>query len=562
MSDISREATTDDDPADNGPAAGDTADTTNHRIVRAQPYQGRYVELTDAPGEPHVARDELAPGIGDDPTSDWTPSGGPLLSLAQLTDFQLADLISPARTDYLQRRSDDPRWTRMTPSYRPEEFLELHAIEGVAASIREFAEQHHLDVTVTTGDNTDSAQHNELATYMRLVTGGPVDPTALGVGHPSSPTGLADDPAYSHPSGTAPDEFTDRGVPRRPGADAAAAKPFTATGVGTPWLTVYGNHDALVQGRATGSSLYSEYVQGNRKPVEPPAGYEPADEALVDFVADPMVLTGGPSIPVPADPDRRVLDREAYVKGHLAADGLPVGHGFSELNAETHTAYYVWDAVPGMRIITLDTNNAAGFWDGALNDGQFTWLAERLAEVSADSDDPRLVIIAAHHGLSTLTNGYRDAEHHEELHLADDVEALLHRHPQVIAWISGHTHVNLVTPRPADGQQSSPGGGFVEFSTAAVSEWPVQWRHLEVRIAPRGAVIRSTIHDSAAPLHAESWQTPLELASLHRAVAANDPDAVGGLEAQGSARDRNVIVHVPLPPELVSAVLRASLTRD
>lgn len=39
MSDISREATTDDDPADNGPAAGDTADTTNHRIVRAQPYQ-------------------------------------------------------------------------------------------------------------------------------------------------------------------------------------------------------------------------------------------------------------------------------------------------------------------------------------------------------------------------------------------------------------------------------------------------------------------------------------------------------------------------------------------
>lgn len=537
-------------------------DTTVTRIEREHPYQGRFVELDGAPGEAHQVRDDLVAVDAGSSADEWQALGKPLLSMAQLTDFQLADLISPARTDYLQRRSDEPRWKRMTPSYRPEEFLELHAVEGIAASIRDFSEHHRLDVTVTTGDNTDSAQHNELVTYMRLVEGGDVDPSVLGVGHPSSPTGLIDDPSYWHPSGSAPDEFTDRGVPRRQGADRAAAVPFTATGVGTPWLTVYGNHDALVQGRAVGSELYSDYVQGNRKPVEPPEGYVPEHEALIDFVDDPMVLTGGPSIPVPADPDRRVVDRVGYVRAHLAADGLPAGHGFSEVNAETKTAYYVWDGVPGVRIITLDTNNAAGFWDGAINDTQFVWLSERLAEVAPDSDDPRLVVIAAHHGLSTLTNDYRDSEHHEVLHLADDVEALIHDNPQVIAWISGHTHVNLVTPRPrpADAEGITgrrSGGGFVEFSTAAVSEWPVQWRHLEISLAPGGALIRSTIHDSAAPLHADGWTSPLELASLHRAVAANDPDSVGGLEAQGSACDRNVVVRVPLPVDVVAAVRRA-----
>ncbi len=103
--------------------------TTAARIERVGAYDGGYLPLRRAAGEPHRERTEFGSGDGwGEPT--------PLLSLLHITDFQLADLLSPSRTEFLQRFDGDPRWQRMLPAYRPQEFLELQALATVASAIR------------------------------------------------------------------------------------------------------------------------------------------------------------------------------------------------------------------------------------------------------------------------------------------------------------------------------------------------------------------------------------------------------------------------------------------
>ncbi|MFT4216435.1 MAG: metallophosphoesterase [Micropruina sp.] len=514
-------------------------DTTQARIERVRDYDGGYVPLRRGPGEAHLVRSDLG---GDE---EWSEPDA-VLSLLHITDFQLADLLSPSRTEFLQRFDGDPRWQRMLPAYRPQEFLELQALATVAATARAVAEQRAVDVLVTTGDNTDSAQRNEVEAYLTALDGGEIRPSDLGVGHPASPTG-GTDASFWHPEPGSTDAWTALGLPSVPGAVDAAAEPFVSAGVGVPWLSVYGNHDCLVQGRAPFPDGYDAFLTGAGKPVLPPSDYLPERDAMVDYLADPWVTTTGKQAPIDPDQARASVTKADHVAAHFRAGAVPDGHGYTAANVDSGTAYYTWDGAPGVRLISLDTTNPYGDVNGCVDDVQFGWLADRLAEVGADSDDPRLVVLMSHHGLDTMDNatGPDDAG----LHLADDVRALLHQHPHVVLWLSGHVHVNRVAPRPAPS-----GGGFWEVITSAIAEWPVQLRHIALQIADPGAMITSTMIDSLAPA---DWDLSVAgLAGLHREVAANDPGSVGGIHAEGTPGDRNVVLRVPLPADLVRVLRR------
>lgn len=211
-------------------------------------------------------------------------------------------------------------------------------------------------------------------------------------------------------------------------------------------------------------------------------------------------------------------------------------------------------------MIVLDTTNPAGHVDGCLDDAQFRWLEERLAEVSAT----RLVVLASHHGLSTLTNDFGSGDDRGPLHLADEVEAMLHRFPHVVLWLSGHTHVNRITRRSGP----TPLSGFWEVSTASISEWPVQFRCVELRLArlpegedgdcPGGLVtICTTMVDTGAPAAPDGSPSIDDLASLHREIAANDAGSVGGLFAEGTPEDRNQDLLVLVPADVEEAVRTA-----
>lgn len=553
------------------------------RLVRdeASAVAGQPVPLRVSDPDVEVSRvlprDE-APATGAGPGA-WT-----VLTFAHITDFQHADLASPLRNDHLQRYAGDPYWRRMLPAYRPQEFLQWHALATVVATLHEMQRDPELavELVVTTGDATDSAQADEVAEYLTLMNGGTVRPGRHNDNLSATPS-FGDDDSCWLPG--VPD--TDRwkrqyGFPFLPGIRELAAAEFEHRGLDVPWLACLGNHDVLVQGRADASdpsvgAALDEWLVGDAKPAgqrEPSAAaVGVARDAYDAYLLDPTTFLAGTTRPIPADPERRLVDRRGYLQAHLDAPSVLPGHGFTTASVAEDRGYYVYDGFPGVRFITLDTNNPRGDVDGCVTDDQFTWLRERLAEVhsryrTADGetvvqDVPnRLVILLSHHGVDKLTNKYGFDED-DRIHLADDVVDLLAGFDNVVLWLNGHTHVNRVAARSAD-RPTAPLAGFWEVGTSAVAEWPVQVRRMAIEVAADGRVAVSTVMvDSIAPAM-PNWPCPgsadvvRELASVHRWIAANDPGSVGGVHADGETDHRRTRLTAWVPQATARDVLAQS----
>lgn len=526
-------------------------------VVRRGTERG-YRRLELGPGEPHVVRADLLGAPVD------TVDARHLLGFVHLTDLQLADVASPGRLEFLQRLVGRADLAPMLPSYRAHELLAAHAFETMLSTVNGLilrgVSGHRPRFALTTGDNIDNQQWNELQWFFALMNGAEKLVTCSGGdAYESVHAPGWGDPAYWRPE-PGQDEFKRRwGFPDRPGLVAAALTPFDATGLRLPWLACFGNHDGLVQGRAPAGPAYAEIVVGALKAAGVPPELLTGDAP--DFLADPAAYLTGPAHPVVPDHGRRLMTRAEFVAAHLADGGVPHGHGFTEENLALGTAYYVVDEHPGVRVIVLDTTNPGGFPDGSVGLRQLRWLEARLREVHARYRDPdgrwvptgnddRLVVLASHHGLSTLTNPVTRPDPYQPESAADlprllapELRSLLHRFPNVVLWVSGHTHRNSVRPCP-----NPLGGGFWEVSTSALMDWPCQARFLELGVTGSGDIgITSTMVDHQAPPLPDDAEGVEFLAALHRELAANEPHGVGGHDAHGVREDRNVVMLVPAP---------------
>jgi hypothetical protein len=214
-----------------------------------------------------------------------------------------------------------------------------------------------------------------------------------------------------------------------------------------------------------------------------------------------------------------------------------------------------------VRYLCLDTTCTIGGADGAVDADQLRWLETRLIEVHSShlapdgtqvttSNDDRLVVLFSHHGLDTLTNrrgrpgSLLDLEGNPVAGAAE-LEALVHRYPNVVLWLNGHTHTNGVRARPSPHQG---GRGFWEVTTCAVVDWPCQTRIVEIVDDGRGNLaFVCTMVDHDSPLTPGSLATRPQLASLHRELAANVPWAGAGSTLEGLESDRNVILPMAAP---------------
>ena len=141
--------------------AGTTsAQTIQAGTVRDRGFEGSYYHLTAGPAEPHILRLDLVPGA---PT---TAHRRTMLSFAQTTDIHVQDEQSPGRFEFVDRLTGPEPLHLLTPSYRPQEFLQLYACEAMIRSInslgRNPATGAGVDLLVCTGDLTDNCQTNEL----------------------------------------------------------------------------------------------------------------------------------------------------------------------------------------------------------------------------------------------------------------------------------------------------------------------------------------------------------------------------------------------------------------
>ncbi|HTN24226.1 MAG TPA: hypothetical protein VL120_09595 [Solirubrobacteraceae bacterium] len=550
--------------------------TTSLQTIGGEP-NGPYSRLKLLPGWKRVVRDDL----GAKPGRRRHFRRRSLLYFAQLTDFQLSDEESPARAEALDLANSP-----YESAWRPQEALEPFVVDQVIRQINRFdaspirnqrRRRARLALTITTGDSADNQQINEVRWVVRLLEGGRLDPnsgveggvcgtlTGAPPGEAARYTGVQDDDDVLESGRFYDPDRPSRAFaawPAHPGLMDRAQQPFQTPGLTRPSYVAFGNHDGTVQGNLHALGVLDTLAKGCVKPLS------------ITGLAGLAVLgtTVGRTIVVPPDPDRGFADRPAYKALHRTGAQADA-HGFAyvdpaELRASRgQAAYYAFAPRPGIRMIAIntlaegDTINS----NGNLDDPQFRWLRH---ELDAAADRRELVILFGHHPIASLTNSAPDEtagdcaaravtgpgcdldpRNSRPLHLGGDLRALLLAHPNVIAYVAGHTHRNRVTAFPRPG-----GGGFWGIETASEIDWPILSRLLEVMDNRDGTLsIFGTLVDHGAPVATPAPGTPAlgfspqTLAALGREFAYNDPQA--GVEdgAEGRPADRNVELLLPDP---------------
>jgi metallophosphoesterase (TIGR03767 family) len=562
-----------------------TSDTTLDRTLLIGPRtnRGGYRHIVVKPGEPYVVRTDL----GAPAASARSQKRHGLVAFAQLTDMHLMDAQSPGRVEYLDRFSDGknaPVGQLLTSAWRPQETLTVQVLEAMVQAVNAHAKaapatKVPLSFAISTGDNVDNCQHNELRWGIDVLDGQQVRPDSgdlhryEGVQDGFAPTYS---PKYWHPGGTPSGKPEDQalrryGFPTVPSLLDACRRPFKATGLSMPWMTMYGNHDGLVQGNIpVDIPTLNSVAIGNKKVVALPADFSSQD--LVDLASLKRstirkVLTQGPIRKVTADPGRRLVSIKDVVNEHFTTTGRPNGHGYTAANRAQGTAYYTFDSGP-MTGIVMDTTNSNGQADGSLDATQFAWLRKALIANSrrylADSGTlvaggkrDRLIVVFSHHTMDTMTNVTTGSEQPGKRVSGDEVAALLLTFPNVIMWVNGHTHINAIQAVKRPLPTTAP-GGFWEVNTASHVDWPQQARLVEIADNRDGTLsIFGTIIDTAAePSYGQRTDSPIQLASLSREIGANDwqddfyvpplnsPPADG---RRGRTEDRNVELLVQAP---------------
>ena len=391
--------------------------------------------------------------------------------------------------------------------------------------------------------------------------------------------------------------------PAYPGLMDRAQQPFQATGLKVPSYAMVGNHDGLVQGNVWATGVFNRLATGCLKPVNDAKENGGSDEGpLLNLVINPSLTDeeilslyeDSPELfmPVPPDPQRRLVSRKQFKK-IFASGKSPNGHGFGLVTAAEEKAsggaagYYAFSPRPGLRFITLESNSDGGrvlvSSNGNIDNPQFEWLESELEGAERRNE---IVIIFAHHALTSLTANVADENAPScgsvdpaavvgcdadprlstPIKLRDNLIALLHEHPNAIAWVAGHSHENEVRPYP----NPETDGGFWQIKTPAIADWPKQSRLVELFDNRDGTLsLFGTAIDHAARVSAPAPGTPasemntMELASLSRVFSYNDHQ--GGWQCsppcgEGAPADRNVELLVADPRRQVPGLTGIRLT--
>ena len=571
------------------------------------PAKPGFLSMQAGPGWSRVVR-ELTPGLAQAGRESRRAS---LAYFAQLSDFQLADEESPARLEFGDPLAPFSSAWRPQEALNP--FGIDYAIRQInnftaASPIAQAGGAHaSMDFALTTGDNADSQQQNETLWVRQLIEGGqPLNPNSgvkssysscdpvaaislrlreiLGL-LPNEPvyTGVAD---YSD-HGFNTTQFYDPDQPAGPWADwplyggllDRAQQTFTPVGLrngGTPVPTYLsnGNHDSLVQGNEDAILPFEAIATGCIKPFVPTGSLPPGSDPFGLLLS---TLTG---FHVRPDPARRYVNRP-QMKSIYGAGSQADDHGFAHVNAVQNAAsnnaasYYAWDPKPGVRFISLDTVSEGGVVglsaEGNIDNPQWLWLQGEIA--AAEAQD-KLIVVFGHHPVRSLTSPVpdelalpctvNDGHGHDvnpgcdldprssfPVHQGADMATLLSAHPNVVAYVTGHTHENKVLPC-ASATGCPAGGNWWEINTSAEVDWPQQSRLLEIMDNDDGTLSifgtlldHSAPHDLPAPTTNANGFTAANLASLSRAFSFNDPQ--GSVGAVGQPEDRNVELLVDDP---------------
>jgi metallophosphoesterase (TIGR03767 family) len=588
--------------------------TENHTIQAGEPlFPGSTFEtLVEGPGAARVVRG-LATAT---PLAGRAGRRRSISYFAQLTDFQLADEESPARVEFADRGPNSAHRPHEAfhPWGIDYGFRQINEFTAASPHRQQAGRRAAMDLALLTGDQSDNQQYNETVWVRQLIEGGtPLTPNSglkgdyaecppttraellareAGGEIPDEPTYMGvqdyDDLGFRAPDYWDPDDpfGADYGTfPRWPGLmDRAQSLTFTPVGLRNngapvPSYVSNGNHDGLVQGNEDAIRAFEDIATGCFKVAASTAALPIGPE---DPDPNQLFSPAGGFAVRPDEPGRRFVDRrelKAIYSSGIQADG----HGFDFVPAAENTAsggsatYWERELKPGIVFVSIDTVSDGGVVEessqGNIDNPQWEWLQGVLDRAEARD---KTVVAFGHHPVRSLVSDVPDEaaqpctspdEHgHDQnpgcdldprastpVHLGDDLASLLSSHPNVIAYVAGHTHENKVLA--CGSEDGCPAGGnWWEINTsAAPADWPQQSRLIEVMDNRDGTLsLFGTLTDTAAPLAVPANNTPASgfgngvMGAISRAVGFNDPQ-VGDGKGEGVAADQNVELLVDDP---------------
>ncbi|MEA5097231.1 MAG: hypothetical protein VB032_01665, partial [Burkholderiaceae bacterium] len=154
----------------------------------------------------------------------------------------------------------------------------------------------------------------------------------------------------------------------------------------------------------------------------------------------------------------------------------PVGHGFTQANLDNDFASYSFEPksdLPIKVIVLDDTQRNEDFnvhEHGYLNQERYDWLVKELDKGQAEG---KLMIIAAHIPINAF--GVTASAPIKRSQLI----AKLNTYPNLLLWVAGHRHRNVVTARKSP-DSARPELGFWEVETSSLRDFPQQFRTFQI----------------------------------------------------------------------------------
>ena len=415
----------------------------------------------------HVVRKDLAPGY------TGAPNVARLLYYFSMSDIHIADKESPAQPIYVGWSAPyGPVSSGLSSAYSPILMSTPQVLDAAIQTINAMHKMLPFDFGLSLGDACNNTQYNELRWYLDTIDGKVITPSS-----------------GAHVGATTIDY----------------QMPFYAAGISRDllWYQVIGNHDQFWMGSQfectktrnahIGSAILNIEDNPTKSVIDSTGAYMGVVDGSTiygdiygagpeaDFTTPPTVI---------ADANRHTLASLTsttvnWMSEFFKTTSNPVGHGFTQTNLDQgHACYsFVPQSDIPIKFIVLDDTvkgpDQADYAAGALDDQRFQWL---VTELDAGQAANQLMVIAAHVPIlpqSSLTDTtpypmWPGPEYTDEY-----VLNMLHQYPNLILWMAGHRHVNVVTPQPDP--HGDPTLAFWEVETCSLRDHPQQFRTFDIR---------------------------------------------------------------------------------
>ncbi len=389
-----------------------------------------------------------------------------LVRFFAMTDIHITDKESPAQAIFFASAAG----SFGISVYSPLMLYSTQVLNAAVQTINAIHKENPIDFGLALGDLANSTQYNEIRWFIDTMDGKIINPDS----------GTKDDPIPG-PANDYQDEFKAEGLSNT-----------------IPWYATIGNHDHFWMGsKPMNDKVRKVLVGGNILQVgnifTNPVAMDESSYSMGTLdgktpfgtiIGSGVVSSMGTIPTVPADLNRRALTKTEWMKEFGTTSSLPVGHGFVQANPNNFfNGCYSFEPKSNLplKVIVLDDTQddtdvpgPSGFYGyGSLANGRLEWL---ISQLKAGQNEDKLMVIAAHVPVGvaagTPVGWYNNAD---ESSLITELK----KYPNLLLWVSGHRHLNTITPFKSS-DASHPENGFWEVETKSLREFPQQFRTFDI----------------------------------------------------------------------------------